>query len=389
MNASTIRSTLRPVLVVGNTSSHAVTGLTKALDLLLEGLNEHHLPYKLLDKSVADLPGEVGAFRFARAVATLRIFLSYWPALRGVEGVYMTIASTRAGFFRDSLYIWLARLFGKRIVVHLHGGGYGRFYDLQAPWIKPIIRHTLAKTDTIIVLGEGLREQFKFVPNVESKLKVVPNGLSKDIQINNNLPKQLDTPIKLLYLSNLMESKGYLDILEACALLRQRGIAFRCDYCGDFVRTSEGTELTAEAAKANFLQRIKELGLENNVFYHGIVKGAVKQTFLQEAHLFLLPTYHPWEGQPISIIEALAFGTPVITTPYRGVLEQVKDGYNGYYVAPKSPNEIATAIMKSIANPEHYHTLSKHALSYFEANFSRDVHIRKMVSAIYSLESLA
>ncbi len=377
----------RPVLLVGNTSSHAVTGLTKAFDILLEGLQDHHFPYCLLDKSVADLPGEAGAFGVIRSLATLRILLAYIPALFKVEGVYMTIASTRAGFFRDALYIWLAKFFGKRIVVHLHGGGYGRFYELQPRVLKTLIKHTLSLTDTIIVLGEGLREQFTFVPNVDQKLQVVPNGLPSDVQINGAKPKRfLSGPLRLLYLSNLMESKGYMDVLEACYQLKQKGLDFRCDYCGDFVRTSEGTELSAAQAKDSFFQRIKALGLENYIFYHGVVGGNVKQTFLQEAHLFLLPTYHPWEGQPISIIEALSLGTPVITTAYRGMLEQVKDGYNGYYVAPKSPNEIAAAVQKAVINPEHYQALSSNAMKYFEERFSRDVHIKKMLSVIYRLE---
>ena len=80
----------------------------------------------------------------------------------------------------------------------------------------------------------------------------------------------------------------------------------RCDFCGEFMDTvaSDGTHESADAAQARFRRTIGEWGLDSYAEYHGVVRGAHKIEFLRRAHVFVLPTWYPWEGQPMSIIEA-------------------------------------------------------------------------------------
>lgn len=95
-----------------------------------------------------------------------------------------------------------------------------------------------------------------------------------------------------------------------------------------------------------------------------------------------MPTFYSWEGQPLSIIEALAFGTPIISTYHKGIPEQVKDEYNGYLIKTNDPQEIIDAILKGIKSPDNYSTLSKNAIKHFQDHFTREVHLKRLISLI-------
>jgi glycosyltransferase involved in cell wall biosynthesis len=138
----------------------------------------------------------------------------------------------------------------------------------------------------------------------------------------------------------------------------------------------------ASVRQAQFIKLIEDSGLEKCVAYHGVVVGRRKEELIKLAHLFVLPTSYPWEGQPISIIEALAFGTPVVATRYRGIPEQVIDGYNGFLVAPNAPEDIAGAVKKIATDSDLYSTLSRNAISHFQGNFTQEVHLHRLISVI-------
>jgi len=211
---------------------------------------------------------------------------------------------------------WPTALLGHRLVLHIKSGGYGDFYAAQPSWLKRLIRMTLSQADAIVILSECLREQLRFLPSTASKVVVIPNtmplGLDPEIIRPKRLPRR--GPVRLLYLSNMIRSKGYTDVLAACRILHhERRVPIRCDFCGEFMCTSADDDSGAtDEAKAGFFDLVEAWRLGDVVSYHGAVTGSVKQRFLESAHVLLLPTAYPWEGQPICIIEALAFGTPVI-----------------------------------------------------------------------------
>ena len=131
-----------------------------------------------------------------------------------------------------------------------------------------------------------------------------------------------------------------------------------------------------------FLLKIKEWELQSFVKYIGPVRGEEKLELLKNTHILILPTYYPWEGQPFSIIEALAFGSPVITTRYRGIPEQIIDGYNGFFVKPQSPVEIARAVSKIARDKSWYCRMSRNAVKHYEENFTRNKYTNRVISVL-------
>jgi glycosyltransferase involved in cell wall biosynthesis len=363
-----------------------VAGVRAGFEMLIEGFSLYGLPYKIVDMAEGGNVSKAGTFSVQRLLASLLIALKAWILLPKVRNVYMTIASSRLGFFRDALVIWPSKLLRKKIILHLKGGGYDEFYNAQPLWLQRFVRATLCQANVIVVLGELLREQFCFLSDSNVRIKVVPNGLPFELEQEVNIQKKpsIESTVRILYLSNMIRSKGYLDVLAACRILHHEyNVPIKCDFCGDFLVTAEDEDaITPQIAKANFLALIKAWDLQDVVTYHGIVLGHEKQLLLLNSHVFVLPTTYRGEGQPISIIEALAFGLPVISTNFRGIPEQVIDGFNGYLVEPASPEQIALAVRKMWQTPALYKELSDNALQHFSRNFTRDVHLARLISSI-------
>jgi glycosyltransferase involved in cell wall biosynthesis len=376
----------KKLLLIGYHSKGSVTGVSIAFDMLVSELKRRKIAHRIVDMSLLRRPARVGSFDASRAIQTARLLLSFWRRLPFVRVVYVTISSSLFGFLRDALVIWSARALSKRLVVHLHGGGYSDFYATQPKWVKAFIGRSLRQADRIIVLGELLRCQFDFVPGASRKIRVVPNGLPAglypDLEKSKSLPK--GGVLRILYLSNMIESKGYLDVIEACRILRNCfRVAIQCDLCGEFVTTvNDRKGSSSRASYEQFLKLIERDGLGDCVAYHGGVSGKRKQELLESAHVFVLPTFYAGEGQPISIIEALAFGTPVIATGYRGIPEQVIDGFNGFLVAPHAPQEIAEAVKKLAGDSGLYTMLSRNSISQFRKKFTQEAHLDRLISVI-------
>src|SRR5205807_28844 len=116
----------------------------------------------------------------------------------------------------------------------------------------------------------------------------------------------------------------------------------RCDFCGAFIATRYDTTLkTPEQARARFDELVRAWDLTGTVTYHGTVKGDAKHRFLEQAHVFVLPSYYSGEGQPVSILEALSYGTPIVATQYRGIPELLRHKVNGLFVHDRSPQDIS------------------------------------------------
>ena len=149
----------------------------------------------------------------------------------------------------------------RRTVLHLHGGGFEDFYTGSKPWLQRLIRANLKRTDCIVVLGELLKEQFYCAGEfVKPKLAVVPNGLTLGVDEPPATAKELPSGgrIQLLYLSSLMPSKGFFDVLQGMQTLEtQQPGRYHLNLCGSFVdaRTETAVEVTDTASLESYIKR--------------------------------------------------------------------------------------------------------------------------------------
>jgi glycosyltransferase involved in cell wall biosynthesis len=372
------------VLLIGLQNLSHFTGIGQSFEMLVAGFSERKIPFTVVFLESRNNKEKIGTFSLAHSIKILSSIFLIWKKLFTVKKIYLTISLSRYGFIRDMLIIWPARLFHRRITLHVKSGGYFDFYSKQPSFLRRIISKTLAQSSRIIILGELLRKQFDFSVELAPLIHVVPNGLTLGLTTSvteKNLISK--TPINILYLSNLILSKGYLDVLEACNILvHKRNIPVRCYFCGDFISIEADGKNDEDWNQEKFTQRIKNLGLVNDVEYVGQVAGEQKNALLENAHVMVLPTAYPWEGQPVSIIDALAFATPIIATNFRAIPEEVIHDFNGLFVRFNCPEEIADAIERMWRDPDFYAYLSRNAYHHYRQNFTQEEHLRRLIQQI-------
>ena len=298
--------------------------------------------------------------------------------------VYIIISQSWAGFIRDMLMIWIARLFHCVVIVQLRGGNYDGFYRSQSALRQRCIRWTLGRVHHIIALSEQMRDMYSFDPQLRDRVIAVSNSPPNVLRgTPRNWEGRANRPVRLLFLSNLMQSKGYCDVLEAAAILRHAPLPFELLFAGRFLQSiDDETTMPPALAEAIFRQRIEAKGLEDVVRYLGPVAGKRKWRQLQTSDFFLLPTNYRHEGQPVSIIEAMAHGCVVIATKFRSIPEMVLDGETGVLVDYGQPEQIAEAVLRIANDPQRYAAMSKAAVAHYERHFTIERHMNKMISVL-------
>lgn len=378
----------RPLVLVGPLPPMYV-GQSISFEMLVNGVRERGIPHTVVDLSSRSRSAGIRS-RWRRV---LELGRTIWPFIRAVarrpRTVYLTIAQSRQGFLRDLPMIWISWLFRHRIILHLKGGNYDGFYYAQPSQIQSLIRATIRRADRIVVLGEGLRPMFRFEPAIQDRVRVVANGLPMDPPASGMVAgsaypaEPRDADLRVLFLSNLIVAKGYFELLRALrVLIQDRGWKrLQAHYCGLFLSDPDGgTELEdPRRARQLFETYIEEHGLGGNVTYHGAVSGEEKKEMLSGSHVFVLPTRYSSEGQPVSIIEALAFGLPCISTDYRAIPDLVEDRVNGVLLSSTEPEAIADAIEWTLADQQRYRALSDAAVNRFRSCFTKEAHLDRLL----------
>lgn len=171
-------------------------------------------------------------------------------------------------------------------------------------------------------------------------------------------------PFRLLFLSNLMPEKGYADVVESLAHLRDRGYAIEAAFVGAWTYARQEAELGSRA---------EALGLQAIITHAGpIADRTVVQQHLLQADVLVLPTWHPTEAQPLTILEALASGTPVITTRQGGIPTMIDQGVEGFFVPCRAPGAIADAVER-LMDPTLWARMSRAARARFDTQFHPDI----------------
>lgn len=255
----------------------------------------------------------------------LFLLLSNFPNI-----VLIPISQTTLGFVKDSIYILIAYLFGRKTVLHLRGSGFLNWYRSSSFFTKAYTRFVLKKCKGIIVLGESLKYLFiDFFPN--EKIFAVSNGGNFDFLKKTNNSSE----IHLLYFANFLPSKGFRNVLLAMDFLKKKGI--------------HNLILNAIGAWDNkkYEMECKLIAEQNKlpVIFHSPQFGEKKWESFANADIFIFTPNEP-EGHPWVIVEAMAAGLPIISTNQGIIAEAVKDNLNGFIVNTKSPNEIADRIEK-------------------------------------------
>jgi glycosyltransferase involved in cell wall biosynthesis len=325
-----------------------VTGQSLACRVLLRSLEVQH-QVVLVDLSKKEF--RQGISSASRLWEVLGVLRQVWRARDGAAAIYLTVSESFAGNVKDLAIYGLCFSRLRHMVIHLHGGaGMSRIMRGEIPPLRTLNAFFLKRLGGVIVLGKAHLDIYRGIV-ADARLHIVPNFAEDELFTT---PELIDLkfhhthPLRLLFLSNLLPGKGHEELIDAFLGLKPhvKG-SIRLDLAGGFETTHQ---------KEAFLAKIA--GVEQ-IQYHGTVGGARKKTLFNEAHLFCLPTYYPYEGQPISILEAYASGCAVMTTDHSGIPDVFADDVNGFQVKPRSVADVRSVIERAAADPEILHRMAR------------------------------
>lgn len=271
---------------------------------------------------------------------------------RQIEIVHIHTAS-RFSFKRSSWFAGLAKLFRKKIILHVHGGGFKNYYASHASFV----RRTLGKCDVVVVLTDAWASWFKSEVGIDN-LIVVPNVIPE--------PSKCEAVIKgdkfhVLFLGLINDLKGIFDLLDAINRNKERlKDRFELHVAGN----GEVERLKSEIQNSHLGDLVK---------YEGWVDSSRKHKLLCCCDTLILPSYI--EGLPLSILEAMSYRIPVISTPVGGIPSMIDDGVNGFLVEPGDGDEFIAKILYLIENRIACQRMGDASLDRIKSHFPQSVAI--------------
>ena len=235
-------------------------------------------------------------------------------------------------FWRKEKLLHIGKFFGKKVIMHCHASRFKDFYNEASKNKKRWILQTLRKADMLVVLSESWKQWFSSIGVNENKIIVLHNITSHPIFRPEKKVK--DGKVHFLFLGEIGERKGVFDILRCLST-----------YKSQFENQIE-LRIGGNRNEKLLLDTINKNGLNNIVKFEGWVGGDKKINLFNWADVFILPSFN--EGLPISILEAMSYGMPIISTPVGGIPEVVRE--NGILVTPGHDDEICSAMKKYIDN---------------------------------------
>jgi glycosyltransferase involved in cell wall biosynthesis len=264
-----------------------------------------------------------------------------------------------AGFYEKSVLVFLARIFGVRTAIHIHGGGFKDFYTGLSGFKQKTVRFLLNLNFRVIVLSKEWQFFFESIGISSDRIVVLTNSVFiPDIPAHN---KNAGETV-VLFMSRLEKQKGIYELIDV--IKRRNEKLSSCRYILAGPKTSEWPEIS---------NRIADAGLSDNIDIPGPLVGKDKEEAYQNADIYVLQSYT--EGMPIGLLEAMSYGLVCITTPVGGIPRVVQNMHNGILVEPGNADALENALEYLIANPELRDKLGKEA--------------RKTVSVYYNWEKRA
>lgn len=268
-----------------------------------------------------------------------------------------------ASFYRKAVLFLLCKIYGLRFINHIHGAEFDKFYH-QANFLKRlIVKQIYNLANATIVLSKSWGEDIEGIVDAE-RIAVLNNfavidHAQTDYRVRNN---------NVIFMGEVGKRKGAYDLPEIIKNVIDEVPEAFFYICGN-----------GEVEKIQ--NKIEEKGLKNNVHLTGWISGEDKKKLLNDSRVFLLPTYN--EGQPMAIIEAMAYKLPVVSTMAGGIPELVQLGVNGYLEHPGDVEKISRHIIKLLKNKALAEKISRNNYNLIKGKYSLEYYLGNL-NLIYS-----
>jgi glycosyltransferase involved in cell wall biosynthesis len=269
------------------------------------------------------------------------------------EVVHLPLAQNPGAFLRDSLFVLLAKLFGRHVIIHFHGSGFAEFYDRQTLWYRCYIKGIFRLVDHLVVLAYRLRSQFQGLVSSD-RISVLYNGIDTSLfeQGRMDLGNQSTREVRVLFVGNISRVKGAVDLVHAVPEVLSRS-RYPTHFLFVGAPINEERTITflhnAHGGFKEIQQFIQQNCLQEFVEFKGELYGSAITKAFFNADILVLPSYS--EGFSIVILEAMAAGLPIVTTPVGALPEVLEEGVHCLFVQPGDLNALADRLVTLINNP--------------------------------------
>lgn len=276
--------------------------------------------------------------------------------------VYKNFAHGGFPFIRDGFCVLICRLFGARFACEL-AGEYFSLLDggFLARWYA---KTTLKSMKSIRVLGSSIKKKL----NSEgiANCFVMDNGV--EVPEERNLRKIVDgETVKFLFVGLHSPSKGFDCLINAVADLNENDCNFELHTIGQWFNNGFEVEMNQVVKRHPEMQK--------NVHFHGLQSGQSKWDIFDSCHVLVLPSLT--EGQPLSILEALAFGMPIIASDVGGIPDVIKYKKNGFIIPVGQVVELTKKIEIFLNRPQIINEISEDNFQLFKSRFTKDNYLKE------------
>ena len=335
-----------------------------------------------IDALAKDFDLQVIEMRFAQILSEVngfsvrKIALAFWLLLRliwtlpGAKALYICFAPTGFAYYRDCLYVLMAKILRVPAILHLHGRG---LPDMRKSKWLAALQKKVFKNQTLILLGESLRTE---VDGLHCKSVIIRNCIANDAFVT--APAKLwmpHDPVRLLWLSNLFHAKGIETLLAACQFVRAQSLALDLTIAG-----AEG-----DLSKADINTLLDQYQMRTSATCLGAVSGPAKLAAFEKADLFVFPSHYPNEAQPLVVLEAMAANVPVITSDIATLPEFVRDGETGRLCPPQDPEKLANTIIAAIKFPTKTSEMRDAAYQLCQQDFRKEQFSNRLTHLLNSI----
>ena len=353
---------------------------------------------------------DIGGFRLAKAFSVFR-YVFQALQLRFRHGIthfyYVPAPGMTMPVLRDWVVMACCRPFFRRLILHWHSVGLGEWLETSSRrWLRPFTHLALGHADVSVVLSRyNAADAERFRPR---KIDVVANGIPdpcprfaertlalrqerlqhrrRVLAVEASAGEPSSTAesegviIRVLFLALCTRDKGLFEAVDGVLMANQhlrsqnRRVRFVLTIAGKFYTPQDEMDLN---------QRLAQPNAAGAVVYKGFVSGNEKAELLANSDLFCFPTYYGMEGQPVNLIEAMAYGLSIVASEWRSIPEMLPEGHPGL-VPPRSAEAVAAALRAVALRDEAAAMRAR-----FEARYSLDTYIKTLANSIRNAGSPA
>ena len=337
-------------------------GIATVIDSIINSELKRDFSFELFNRSESLYEAGTGSLRrqLKKIGRALSLFKKLWSG--GYDFIHLH--GSTSGFAGDTLVLIVAFLARTKALLHLHGTDWGRFYGNVSWFRRFYVRVGVSIPKRIVVLYNLWAENIR---KIDSKINVrvirnfIPDCSPPDAARVTALRQKLRIKPEEFVVSSIGRvgwRKGSFDIVEAASMPAIANSGLRILLVGGEENQGEMERLqkfVVEKGVAQWVNLIDEVHIED------------VPLFLEMSDVFVLPSYY--EGMPMSIIEAMRNGKPIISTKVGAMPDMIESGVSGILINPASPQEIAESIHMLRTNPELREKISSKARITFEDGF--------------------